>query len=141
MTASTLDKPQPKTPPVRSGVAAYLTVDGAVRASEFYQRAFAAEQLACMPPDENGRTMHVHLEINGASVMLSDAYPEHGHPWREPAGFTLHLQVDDADAWFARAVEAGCTAVLPVQVMFWGDRYGQLRDPFGVSWSVGSSNV
>ena len=143
MTAGTLDKPDavPKTPPPLSGIAAYLMVDGAVRASEFYQRAFDAEVLASMPPDATGRTMHVHLGINGASLMLSDAWPEHGHPWQPPAGFTLHLQVEDADAWFDRAVAAGCDVVLPLQLMFWGDRYGQLKDPFGVSWSIGSSNV
>ena len=54
-------------------------------------------------------------------------------------GYTLHLQVDDADAWWKRAVEAGAEPLMPVTDMFWGDRYGQFRDPFGVRWSVGTT--
>jgi uncharacterized glyoxalase superfamily protein PhnB len=80
--------------------------------------------------------MHIHLYINGSSVMLSDAFAEHGHPWVQPQGFNLTLQVDDIDAWWRRAIDAGATAVMPVQEMFWGARYGQLRDPFGVLWAM-----
>lgn len=125
-------------PQVKGGVVPYLTVDGATKAAELYKKAFAAEVAAIHPPDEKGRTMHVHLYINGASVMMSDAYPEHGHPFKEPAGFSILLPVDDIDAWYKRAVEAGCTAIMPPQEMFWGDRYGQLKDPFGVIWAMNS---
>jgi uncharacterized glyoxalase superfamily protein PhnB len=89
-----------------------------------------------MPPDEKGRTMHAHLYINDASVMLSDAYPEHGHALQAPAAFNIMLRVDDIDAWYQRAVAAGCTATMPPADMFWGDRYGQLKDPFGVTWAM-----
>lgn len=51
---------------------------------------------------------------------------------------TLHLHVDDADAWFDRAVAAGATVVMPIDNMFWGDRYGQIKDPFGHQWSIGA---
>lgn len=91
-----------------------------------------------MPPDDKGRYMHIHLVINGGSLMLADAFPEHGAPLEKPAAFTLHLQVDDVDAAFDRAITAGATVALPVQDMFWGDRYGQFRDPFGVLWSMGA---
>lgn len=128
---------KPANPPVLGGVTPYLTVDGATRAAEFYQRAFGAEEVARVPVDEQGRTMHIHLYIHGGSLMLADPYPEHGHPWKPPQGFVLHLQVDDPEAWWRRAVNAGMEIVLPLQVMFWGDRYGQLRDPFGVMWSIG----
>ena len=67
---------------------AYLKVDGAMKAAEFYQRAFGAELAAAHPVDDKGRTMHVHLYINGGSVMLSDAYPEYGHPFEKPQGFS-----------------------------------------------------
>jgi PhnB protein len=80
--------------------------------------------------------MHIHLYINGGSVMLSDPYPEHGHPLQTPQAFSLHLQVDDVDAWWRRAVEAGAEIGMPLQKMFWGARYGQLRDRFGVTWSL-----
>ncbi len=121
---------------VKGGAVPYLTVDGAAKAAEFYKKAFAAEIAAIHPPDEKGRTMHAHLYINGGSVMMSDAYPEHGHPLTKPAGFNVTLPVADVDAWFNRAVEAGCTAIMPPDDMFWGDRYGQLKDPFGVIWAI-----
>lgn len=123
-------------PEVKGGVVPYLTVDGAVKAAKFYEQAFAAEVAAIHPPDDKGRTMHAHLYVNGSSVMLSDAYPEHGHPLRDPASFNLTLTVKDVDQWFDRAVKAGCISVMPVQDMFWGDRYGQLKDPFGVLWAI-----
>ena len=126
-------------PPVLGGVAPYLSVSNAGKAAEFYVKAFGATEAIRMPPDEKGRYMHIHLVINGGSLMLADVFPEHGHPLEKPAAFTLHLQVDDADAWFERATKAGAEAVLPVQLMFWGDRYGQVRDPFGVLWSVGTT--
>ena len=123
-------------PQVRGGVVAYLLVDGASKASDFYQRAFGATEIARQPVDDQGRTMHVHLYVNGSSLMLCDPYPEHGHPLQSPQGFDLMLQVDDIDAWWERAVAAGAQVITPVQDMFWGARYGQLRDPFGVRWSM-----
>lgn len=129
----------PAPPPVVGGIAPYLTPDNASAAADFYIKAFGAEDIYRMPADEKGRTMHIHLRINGNSLMLSDPYPDHGHPFVPPAGCSLHLQVDDVDAWFARATAAGCEATLPVQLMFWGDRYGQLRDPFGFSWSIATT--
>jgi len=83
--------------------------------------------------------MHCALKISGDSLMLSDGFPEHGHPAETPAALTLHLQVDDADVWFDRAVAAGCVATMPVTVQFWDDRHGQLRDPFGFTWSIGAT--
>jgi uncharacterized glyoxalase superfamily protein PhnB len=68
--------------------------------------------------------------------MMGDAYPEHGHPLQKPQAFNLTLQVDDIDRWWKRAVDAGAEVVMPVADMFWGDRYGQLRDPFGVLWAM-----
>jgi PhnB protein len=123
-------------PQVKGGIVPYLTVDGAAKAADFYTRAFAAEIAQIMPPDDKGRTMHAHVYINGNSLMMSDAYPEHGHPLQAPAAFSVMLKVDDADAWYDRAVAAGCTAMMPPADMFWGDRYGQLKDPFGVIWAV-----
>jgi PhnB protein len=130
------DTPKMPNPPVKGGAVPYLTVDGAIKAAEFYQKAFAAEVATIYPPDAKGRTMHAHVYINGASVMFSDAYPEHGHPLQAPAAFNIMLRVDDIDAWYKRAVDAGCIATMPPADMFWGDRYGQLKDPFGVTWAL-----
>jgi PhnB protein len=126
----------PANPEPKGGLVAYLTVDGATKVASFYEKAFAAETVNVVPPDKSGRTMHVHLYVNGSSLMLSDAYPEHGHPFREAAGFALTLMVDDVDAWFDRAVNVGCIATMPPADMFWGDRYAALKDPFGVAWAV-----
>jgi PhnB protein len=123
-------------PQIKGGVIPYLTVDGAIKAVEFYKTAFAAEVVAVIPPDDKGRTMHAHLYVNGNSLMLSDAFPEHGHALREPAAFSIMLRVADADAWYDRAIAAGCTALMPPADMFWGDRYAQIKDPFGVIWAL-----
>ncbi|MCF3641337.1 glyoxalase/bleomycin resistance/extradiol dioxygenase family protein [Rhizobium sp. TRM95111] len=126
----------PPMPPVKNGLLPYITVDGAVKAAEFYAKAVGAERAFLVPVDEQGRTMHVHLYVNGSSLMLADAYPEFGHPYEKPQGYTLQLVVDDIDRWWGRAVDAGMEVVMPVERMFWGDRYGQLRDPFGVLWAM-----
>jgi PhnB protein len=127
-------------PQVKGGVVAYLQLDGAMKAMDFYKRAFGAEVATALPVDDKGRTMHVHLYINGSSVMLGDAFPEHGHPLQKPQAFNLTLQVDDIDAWWQRAVAAGAEVVMPLADMFWGARYGQLRDPFGVTWALNQPN-
>jgi PhnB protein len=130
------EQSQPQMPAPKGGVIAYLAVDGAMKAAELYKKAFGADVAFVNPPDDKGRTMHVHLHINGSSVMLGDFYPEQGHAKVAPAAFSLMLAVNDADAWFDRAVKAGMTVAMPVQNMFWGDRYGQLKDEFGVLWAV-----
>jgi PhnB protein len=127
------DKPNP---PVKGGAIVYFAVEGAIKAAEFYQKAFAGEVAALYPPDDKGRTMHAHLYINGSSVMFGDFYPEHGHSPVAPAAFNIMLKVDDADAWYERAIAAGCKPKMPVANMFWGDRYGQVQDPFGVTWAI-----
>ncbi|HEY8616306.1 glyoxalase/bleomycin resistance/extradiol dioxygenase family protein [Phenylobacterium sp.] len=123
--------------PVKGGVVTYLNIDGAVAAAEFYVKAFGGEIAAMVPPDEKGRTMHAHLYVNGGSLMISDFYPEHGHPPVPPSGFTVMLMIaDDIHAWWRRAIDAGCTGKVEPQVMFWGDTYGELVDPFGVTWAM-----
>ena len=115
----------------------YLTVDGARKAIDFYKQAFAAEEVDHKTAEDGKRIMHGYIRINGHDVFLSDAFPEYGEPMREPASVTIHLEVEDADLWFERAVAAGATVKMPLDNQFWGARYGQLRDPFGHSWSVG----
>lgn len=134
------DAPQGPT----TGLTPHLTItdNRAAEAIDFYKAAFGAEEHRRMLADDGKRLMHAHLAINGASLMLNDDFPEYHGPADvgsgPPAGVTLHLQVDDADAWFNRAVAAGATAKMPVADMFWGDRYGQVKDPFGYVWSIGA---
>ena len=126
--------------PALPGVMPYLTVKGGKAAVEFYARAFGAVEFGRQPADDGERLLNSHLGINGGSIMLSDDFPEMrgGGDTPAPTGVTLHLHVDDADAWFTRAVEAGCTVKMPLADQFWGDRYGQVQDPFGHSWSIGA---
>jgi PhnB protein len=112
----------------------------AAEAIDFYKAAFGAEEMTRMLAEDGKRIMHAHLHINGASLMLNDDFPEYRGPGATPegppAGTVLHLQVDNADTWFDRAVKAGASVRMPLQDMFWGDRYGHVGDPFGHVWSI-----
>lgn len=124
-----------------TGVAPHLTIPsrGGQAAIEFYVRAFGAEELIRHLAEDGERLMHAHLRVNGGSVLLNDEFPEYnGEQDVVPKGVTIHLQVDDADEWWNRAILAGGVPVFPLADQFWGDRYGQLRDPFGHCWSIGS---
>jgi len=127
--------------PAMSGLTPYISVDGAARAIDLYKAAFNAIEHARHASEDGGRLMHAHLEINGAPLYLSDFFPDHGYPPVPPQGFNLHLQVDDAHSWFTRAEQAGCTVLMPLQLQFWGDTYGQLKDPFGVTWAIAQSGT
>lgn len=122
------------------GVAPHLSVAGGLDAIRFYQNAFGATEIFRQMAEDGKRVMYARLEINGGSIMLHDDFPEYrgGEPLKAPAGTILHLQVDDADAWFERAVNAGATATHPLQNQFWGDRYGHVTDPYGHTWSIGA---
>ena len=127
-----------------TGVAPHLTIPsrGGQAAIEFYTKAFGAEELIRHMAEDGERLMHAHLRINGGSVLLNDEFPEYGGEQDiAPKGVTLHLQVDDADEWWNRAILAGAVPVFPLADQFWGDRYGQLKDPFGHSWSIGASGM
>jgi len=138
MNATTSESDAPAMPKALGGLTPYLAIDGATKAAEFYRKAFGAEQVFGVPPDEQGRTMHIHLYINGSSLMLGDFYPEHGHAAKPVQACTMQLHLDEGaiDQWWQRAVDAGCEITTPLQVMFWGDRWGALRDPFGVDWAM-----
>lgn len=116
----------------------HLVCRGAAAAIEFCGRTFGAIELFRLPgPD--GRLIHACVRIGDSQLFLVDEMPEHGaHSPQALQGtpVTLHLQVEDADAAFARAVLAGATVSMPLADMFWGDRYGRVTDPFGHSWSI-----
>lgn len=130
-----------ETQPPMGGLTPHLTIiDGrAAEAIDFYGRAFGATVQNRVPGQDGKRLLHAHLTVNNAALMLNDDFPEYrgGNPEGAPAGVTLHLEVDDADTWFERAVAAGAEIVMPIGDQFWGARYGQVRDPFGYRWSIG----
>jgi PhnB protein len=130
-----------KIKPVPDGmhsVTPHLVCAGAAEAIEFYQKAFGAVDEGRLPgPD--GRIMHAQIRINGSAVMLVDEMPEWGSLGPKAlkgSPVTIHLYVDDVDAVVDRAVKAGAKVTMPVADQFWGDRYGQLEDPFGHRWSL-----
>lgn len=122
------------------GVIPHLVVNGAREAIEFYIKAFGATKVLEMPAEDGKRLLHAQLIINGGTIMMCDDFPEYrgGTPTEYPkhAPVTLHMAVPDIDAAFAQAVAAGATAAMPPADMFWGDRYGQVRDPYGHLWSL-----
>ena len=125
-----------------NGITAHLTIrDGkAIEAIDFYARAFGAEPAMEPVKAEDGkRVMHAHLRLNGGHLLLNDDFPEYGGAATPPGSTTLHLQVPDADAAWNRALEAGATEKFPLADQFWGDRYGQVMDPYGFTWSIGAA--
>lgn len=124
--------------PTYRTVTPHLIVRGGEAALEFYAKAFGAvEDGRMLTPD--GKLMHGSMRVGDSRIMLGEENP--GWGTLSPLSLkgtpvTIHLHVEDADAAFARAVEAGCTVRMPPMNMFWGDRYGVVIDPFGHSWSL-----
>jgi PhnB protein len=114
----------------------------AKEAIDFYVKAFGAEAPAIghLPAPDGKRVLNAHLHILGSDVLLTDDFPEEngGRQSPPPACISMHLQVKDADATWAKAVAAGAEVVTPLADMPWGYRLGQLRDPFEHLWSIGS---
>lgn len=119
-------------------VTPHLICARASEAIEFYKRAFGAEELSRLASDD-GRIMHAALRIGDSVVMLTEEFPEWnslGPLALKGTAVTIHLYVEDVDGFCDRAVKAGASVKMPVNDMFWGDRYGALEDPFGHRWSV-----
>lgn len=128
-------------PEDRPQVVPYLCVRGAGDAITFYAEAFGAvERNRMESPD--GRILHAEIEIGGHLVFLADDFPEMNEGKESsPAGLggttvTMHRYVPDCDATIQSAVDAGAEVVFPATDMFWGDRFGKIRDPFGHEWSI-----
>ena len=132
-----------KVKPVPDGmhtVTPHLVCAGAADAIEFYRKAFGAVEEGRLP-GPNGKLMHAMIRIEGSAVMLVDEMPEWGALGPKAlkgSPVTIHLYVEDVDAFVKRAVAAGAKITMPVADQFWGDRYGQLEDPFGHHWSIGT---
>jgi PhnB protein len=127
-------------PPGFHTVTPHLIVKDAAKALDFYSRAFGAQELSRMP-GPNGEIIHAQMRIGDSPIMLADEFPAMGA--RGPlalggSSVTLHIYTDNADALFARATAAGATVKMPLADQFWGDRYGQVTDPFGHVWSIGT---
>ena len=116
----------------------YLVCKGAAKALEFYVKAFGAQETVRMP-GPHGSIMHAEVKIGNSMLMLADENKERGHLSPESIGGTacsIMLYADDVDGVFNRAVAAGAKAEMPPADMFWGDRMGNLVDPFGHKWAI-----
>jgi len=119
---------------------AHLVIHNASKAVEFYQKAFGAKvQSVHQTPD--GKVMHADLQIGDSHLMLADEFPGMETKSPESLGgttvvFNLYVP-EDVDSLFQRAVEAGAKVAMPLANQFWGDRYGQVIDPFGHRWALG----
>lgn len=128
-------------PAGHDGLIPHLVCGNCAQAIEFYKKAFDAVEVSRMPgPD--GRLMHAEVRIGGRPLFLVDDFPEYcGGKSQSPQGLggtsvTIHRYVENCDAAIGKAVDAGATVRMPAQDMFWGDRYGQIVDPFGHCWSI-----
>jgi PhnB protein len=130
-----------KAKPIPDGhrtVTPYLAIKGAAKALDFYKRAFGATELYSLPmPD--GRIGHAEIKLGDSVIMFADEFPEHGFRAPQTIGgspVTLHLYVEDVDAFVKKALGAGAKEIKPVTDQFYGDRSGQVEDPFGHVWSI-----
>ena len=126
--------------PKKATILAHLIVNDATKALDFYKNGFGAEiQGVHKTPD--GKVMHAELTIGGARLMLADEFPAAGCGSAKTLGgspVVLNLYVEeDVDSLFNQAVAAGATVAMPLGDQFWGDRYGQIVDPFGHRWALG----
>lgn len=116
-----------------------LTVNGALDAIEFYKKAFGAVECEIALCPDGKQVMHAEIKIGDSVIMLNDEFKDMGCLSAKSLGgtpVTMNLQVDDADMWFERAVKAGAVVAMPIADQFWGDRFGQVTDPFGIKWGI-----
>ena len=109
------------------------------QAIQFYKRAFGAKELFAMPGPDGKGVMHAEVQIGDSIVMMGDENPQQACKSAETLGgspISVYLYVENADAAFGRAIEAGATSKMPVEDMFWGDRTGSVQDPFGYNWMI-----
>jgi PhnB protein len=119
-------------------ITAHVVVRDAARAVEWYTNVLGAEELLRIPTPD-GRLMSVELRFGDSTVMLADEFPETGIVSPQTLGGTymaLHLMVDDVDTVWQRALDAGAEVFHPLQDSFWGERAGQVIDPFGHRWGL-----
>ena len=116
----------------------YLIIDGAADSMEFYGKAFGAEVMLQLPGPE-GKVMHAEIKIGDSIVMVADEFPEMDIRGPKSLGGSpvgLMIYLEDVDARFQQALDAGGTVKKPLQDQFYGDRSGTLEDPFGHQWTL-----
>jgi uncharacterized glyoxalase superfamily protein PhnB len=118
-----------------------IVVKDARRAIDFYKKALGAKEKFVMPGPDGKGVMHAEILIGDSPIMLGEESPQCPSKSAETLGaspVTFFLYVRDSDAAFKQAVDAGATVVSPVEDMFWGDRCGNVKDPFGYTWMIGT---
>jgi PhnB protein len=130
-----------KVEPIPKGfrtVTPYLEINGAASAIDWYKKAFGAKELTRQPTPD-GKLLHASIRIGDSILMLSDAF-QSGNAQAPDSPITspvmLHVYAKNVDRLWQQAVDAGAKVTMPLDNMFWGERYGQLNDPFGHRWSL-----
>lgn len=121
-----------------NSVSCYLVVKDAEKALDFYQKALGAKPGSIMRTPDGG-IMHAEMIIGNSTLMLTSENPEWEQKSAETIGgspVSMHVYVEDCDAVFKQATDAGCQVVAPLMDAFWGDRYGKVADPFGLQWGI-----
>lgn len=114
-----------------------LTFKDTQKALEFYKKAFGAKVTGVFEGLNGKGIMHATIQIGNSILMMGDEMPHcQSAETLGSCPIGLFIYVPDADATFKQAVQAGCTVDMPMADMFWGDRAGNLKDPFGYSWMV-----
>ncbi|RQW87997.1 MAG: VOC family protein [Geobacter sp.] len=117
----------------------YVVFKDSRKAIEFYLSAFDARELFIMPGPDGTGVMHAEIRIGDSIIMMSDENPHEPCKSAETTGgspVSFYHYVEDVDAAFEQAIKAGATSLIPVQDMFWGDRIGAVKDPFGHNWTL-----
>ncbi len=121
-----------------SSVTPHLVIKDCAKAIDFYKKAFGAQEIyRSLMPD--GGVMHAMIQIGNSFVMMADEFIDMGAVSPNTLGGTsiaLHIYTDDADKLFQQATDAGATPIMSMADMFWGDRYGQIQDPYGHRWAI-----
>lgn len=134
--------PQPASQPIPAGMHTLTPhmwfAGNCGEAIEFYQKAFGAELMApAVPGPEGHGVMHAMMKVGTSQIMMADAWPG---SWEQPpadsTSISLFVYVEDCDALYQQAVDAGCEVTCGMIDAFWGDRLGSVKDPFGHSWSI-----
>lgn len=129
-------------PPHNAVLTAYICPRNAGAALDWYIQVFGAEESGQRFIEPGGKVGHATISIDGAEIMVSDAFPDYGavapDEGNTTATFALNLYVPDADATVAAAERAGAAVQRPVEEQFYGSRMGTVVDPFGVRWMIGT---
>lgn len=136
MSTTAQSMPETQTRRTYAGVIPYICVSNAREAAKLYEKALGAKIVDQRTMGDDSRLIHCEMVINGNALMINDPFPEHGFGETGAGSAVLHIMVDDVQQWWDRATTAGFEPTLEPHDAFWGDRYAQMKDPYGLLWAL-----